>query len=92
MPKNGKPEFFTIQQIEAFRDAYRDDEPKRNERRCDGGESVNQLAIGNCDQESRNSFTEISVKQNINSAKHCEKTIQSWNGRNGVIVVLTCIS
>lgn len=31
MPKNGKPEFFTIQQIEAFRDAYRDDEPKRNE-------------------------------------------------------------
>lgn len=31
MPKNGKPEFFTIQKIEAFRDAYCDDEPKRNE-------------------------------------------------------------
>ena len=31
MPKNGKPEFFTIQQIEAFRDAYRDEGPKRND-------------------------------------------------------------
>ena len=31
MPKNGKPEFFTIQQIEAFRDAYCDEGPKRND-------------------------------------------------------------
>ena len=31
MPKNGKPEFFTIQQIEAIRDAYFDEAPIDNE-------------------------------------------------------------
>lgn len=31
MPKNGKPEFLTIQQIEAFRDAYCDEGLKGGE-------------------------------------------------------------